>query len=63
MRGQDSDVNVARVCAFASSSQKLDPLKIECILRHRTEYREGNDPNTPMCRDMTAFFAQKFQKG
>jgi acetyl esterase len=42
---------------------RLDPLKIECILRHRTEYREGDDPNAAVCRDMTAFFAQKFQKG
>jgi acetyl esterase len=42
---------------------KLDPLKIECILRHRTEYPEGRDPNAAMCRDMTAFFAQTFQKG
>ena len=42
---------------------KLDPLKIECILRHRTEYPEGDDPNAAMCRDMTAFFAREFQKG
>ena len=46
----------------AALKARLDPLKIECILRHRTEYPEGNDANAYMCRDMTAFFVREFQK-
>jgi len=40
----------------AALKAKLDPLKIECILRHRTDYPAGDDPNAAMCREMAAFF-------
>ncbi len=46
----------------AALKAKLDPLKIECMLRHRSEYPERDDPNAGMCRDMTAFFMRAFQK-
>jgi acetyl esterase len=46
----------------AALKARLDPLKIECILHHRGEYAEGDDPNAAMCRDMTAFFVRTFQK-
>ena len=41
---------------------RLDPLKIDCILHHRSEYPPGDDPRESMCRDMTAFFLKQFQK-
>jgi acetyl esterase len=47
----------------AALKARLDPLKIECILRHRSEYPEDDDPNAGMCRDMTAFFVRMLQKG
>jgi acetyl esterase len=46
----------------AALKAKLDPLKIECILHHRVEYHDGNDPNAAMCHDMTGFFVREFQK-
>ncbi len=46
----------------AALKARLDPLKIECILRHRTEYPDAGDPNAAMCRDMTEFFVREFQK-
>jgi acetyl esterase len=41
---------------------QLDPLKIECILRHGNEYPKDTDPIDGMCRDMTEFFVRKFQR-
>jgi acetyl esterase len=41
---------------------KLDPLKIECILRHRNDYPAEGDPNAAMCRDMATFFAKELLK-
>jgi acetyl esterase len=40
---------------------RLDPLEIQCILRHRSDYAQEDDPNAAMYRDMTAFFLRKFQ--
>jgi len=39
---------------------KLDPLGVECILRHRDDYPRQDDPNEDMCRDMTSFFTRHF---
>jgi len=39
---------------------KLDPLCVECILRHRDDYPRQDDPNEDMCRDMTSFFTRHF---
>jgi acetyl esterase len=41
---------------------KLDPLKIECILRHRNDYPAEGDPNAAMCREMATFFAKELLK-
>jgi acetyl esterase/lipase len=40
--------------------EKLDPLGIECVLRHRDDYK-GN-PNEQMNREMVEFFLKHFQK-
>ena len=40
-----------------------DPLKIECILHHGSEYPKDADPIDGMCRDMTEFFVRKFRGG
>jgi acetyl esterase len=42
---------------------QLDPLKIECILHHSTEYPKDTDPIDGMCRDMTEFFVRQFRTG
>ena len=42
---------------------KLDPLGVECVLRHWNEYPKQDDPVEAMCRDMTTFFTQGFQTG
>ena len=39
---------------------KLDPLGVECILRHWKDYAVQDDPNESMCREMTSFFARHF---
>ena len=39
---------------------KLDPLGVECILRHWKDYPVQDDPNEYMCREMTRFFARHF---
>jgi acetyl esterase len=40
---------------------KLDPLGVECILRHWRNYPRQDDPNEEMCREMTSFFARQFK--
>ena len=45
----------------AALKARLDPLKIECIVRHRSEYPAGEGPNAAMCREMTAFFVKVLQ--
>jgi acetyl esterase len=42
---------------------QLDPLKIECILHHSSEYPKNTDPIDGMCRDMTEFFVRKLRPG
>ena len=39
---------------------KLDPLGVECTLRHRDDYPGHDDPIEDMCRDMTMFFVRQF---
>jgi acetyl esterase len=39
---------------------RLDPLGVECVLHHRSEYRESLDPDAAMYNEMTMFFASKF---
>ncbi len=41
---------------------RLDPLGVECILRHRDDYATRDDPEQDMFRDMTAFFTRRFAK-
>ncbi len=41
---------------------RLDPLGVECILRHRDDYPAQDDPNDDMFRDMTSFFLRQFEK-
>jgi acetyl esterase len=45
----------------AALKTRLDPLHIECVLRHRNDYPAGDDPNGAMCREMTAFFVKVLQ--
>jgi acetyl esterase len=40
----------------------LKPLHIECIVRHRREYRDDDNPNAAMSRDMTSFFVREFKR-
>ncbi len=40
---------------------KLDPLGIECTLRHWASYPTQDDPVEQMCREMTSFFVRQFQ--
>jgi acetyl esterase len=47
----------------AALKSRLDPLGVECILRHRADYPMQDDPNEDLFRDMTAFFARQFDKG
>ena len=35
---------------------KLDPLGVECILRHSADYPKQDDPNEVMFREMLEFF-------
>jgi acetyl esterase len=42
--------------------EKLDPLGIECILHHRSDYSKQDDYNEDMFRDMTRFFVKQFGK-
>jgi acetyl esterase/lipase len=42
--------------------QKLDPLGIECILRHRDDFPKGDDYHEDMFREMTGFFARHFRE-
>jgi acetyl esterase/lipase len=41
---------------------RLDPLGIECILRHHNDYAKRDDPNEAMFRDMTDFFKRVFAR-
>jgi acetyl esterase len=45
----------------AALKARLDPLHIECVLRHRNDYPARDDPNAAMCREMTAFFVKALQ--
>jgi acetyl esterase/lipase len=40
--------------------EKLDPLHIECILKHRDDYAGKANPQVLMHRDMVAFFQRHF---
>jgi acetyl esterase/lipase len=42
---------------------RLDPLGIECILRHWSDYPAHEDREEDVYRDMTAFLARHFEKG
>ena len=39
---------------------KLDPLGVECLVRHWADYPKQDDPVDDMCRDMTRFFERRF---
>jgi hypothetical protein len=36
----------------------MDPLGIECVVRHRDEYKGKADPADALHREMVAFFAK-----
>jgi acetyl esterase/lipase len=40
--------------------EKLDPLKIECVLRHRDDYANERSPTDALHREMVAFFKKHF---
>ena len=40
--------------------QKLDPLKIECVLRHADDYRGKGPVSVELDREMVAFFKKHF---
>jgi acetyl esterase len=40
--------------------EKLDPLKIECVLRHRDDYASERNPADALHREMVAFFKKHF---
>ncbi len=40
--------------------EKLDPLKVECVLRHRDDYKGKPNANDAMYGDMVAFFLRHF---
>jgi acetyl esterase/lipase len=42
--------------------EKLDPLHIECILKHRDDYAGKPNPQVLMHRDMLAFFQRNFAR-
>jgi acetyl esterase/lipase len=46
----------------AALKSRLDPLGVECVLRHRDDYSRDDDPNNGMFRDMTAFFAERLRR-
>ena len=39
---------------------KLDPLGVECIVRHWGDFPKADEPVEDMCRDMTRFFVRRF---
>jgi acetyl esterase len=42
--------------------QKLDPLGIECVLRHRDDYAGRGDADAPMDRDLVDFLIEQFRR-
>jgi acetyl esterase/lipase len=40
--------------------EKLDPLKIECVLRHSDDYRGRGNASDPLSREMVEFFVKHF---
>jgi acetyl esterase/lipase len=40
---------------------RLEPLKIECVLHHRSEYPRKQDPSAAMSREMAEFFLRQFR--
>ena len=43
--------------------EKLDPLKIECVLRHSDDYRERGNAMDALHREMVDFFVKQFGGG
>jgi len=46
----------------AALKARLDPLGVECTLRHRDQYSMREDPNEAVFRDMTVFFMRQFNR-
>jgi acetyl esterase/lipase len=42
--------------------EKLDPLKVECVLRHRDDYKGQSDPAGTRNKEMVAFFVKHLKK-
>ena len=45
----------------AALKAKLDPLGVECHVRHTKDFPEQDDPNERMFREMVAFFTRQFK--
>ena len=43
--------------------EKMDPLKIECVLRHRDDYKDKGDAQGVLHGEMVAFFLKHFAGG
>jgi hypothetical protein len=41
----------------AALKARLEPLEVECLLRHSDDYRGQEHPEDAMCRDLVEFFA------
>jgi acetyl esterase/lipase len=41
--------------------EKLDPLKIECVLRHRDDYKDKQNAQEEMFKEMVEFFVRQFK--
>ena len=46
----------------ASLKSALDPMGVECIVRHARDFSEQDDPDEAMAREMTAFFARHLRE-
>jgi acetyl esterase/lipase len=60
--GPDADANtgIHHPNFGVALKEKLDPLHIECILKHRDDYAGSGNPQVLMHRDMVAFFQRHF---
>jgi acetyl esterase/lipase len=47
----------------AALKARLEPLEVECVLRHWSDYPTGDNRTADMCRDMTAYFLSQFGRG
>ena len=46
----------------AALKAKLDPLGVECVVRHARDFPDDDDPDEAMFREMVEFFARHLRK-